>query len=552
MKEENESQRMLAIASIIESPLCPDVRDDGEIHLIDEVANEHYGKFVGKNLILDNGPVGEEGSLIVPIRSIDSIYEGDVGYIHIRYKNGKITTHRMVGTQVEPNPIVFSKISYKHPNLNDHIEMIKKALPNCMDCLYVDVLNDRDMIDCYMLGRDGVVPLDPQQTNNVILSEVSLFLEREYHTVSFSNGLQKEERFTPKRAFVLEALLYLAKQRERNPFIDCIRRIPWDGVNRLDSFLYESGCRAPVLSKEDESWYLSTIMKSWLLGILERNLNPDYEPIPFVMLFMGEQGSQKSTICRKIGMKWYKSTHISFKDSKKFFENVQGSVLVELKESTQFAEDSVEQIKAFIDEVELNYRKSYAAESSQRAIRFSMAGTTNNQQNLRDSSGNRRMFPVIMTLSNAIIPPRNRSDEEILQMWAEALEMYNKGARWADGLYVKGKNGALDDRILAVQEMATEDTNEEDDLLTYLDNEYPDIGDQVWSYQIRDYLQGTAGYYGEDLQSISCRLGHHPEVYGFRLEKRTSVKVNGQWRTGRLYVRFSQPVTRRLYASEAA
>lgn len=550
MTEDEAYQRELSISLLVEAPLSTEEGEDGELHLVDVEVNEHYGFFKGNKLILDNGAVGDESRLMFDIKKIKSIQESDIGFIEIYHKNNTVTKHRMRGTRHELNPASFSNIDYKKPNLTDHLEMIYHCMPNAEDCIYHDPLSDRDMVDLYMFGEEGIVPLDPQLQNNNVVTKACLILEKQSREIITPKGHQVTQRFSPTRSYVLEAMLYIAKKHNRNMFIERIRRKAWDDNPRIADFLYESGGRAPALTEEDEKWYLSTIMRSWMLSILERNMEKKYEPIPFVPVLMGSQGSQKSTLCRKLGMQWYKTTHISFKDMKKFYENVQGSVLVELKESTQFRMDGAEQIKAFVDEVELNYRKSYAADSTDRNIMFSMAATTNNQMLLTDTSGNRRFYPIMMTLADAEVPPRNRTDYEILQMWAEALEIYRQGGRWADGLFIDVRRGELDDRIIAMQESATAEVKEEDDLLLYLNNEYPDINDKVWSYQIRDYLQSEAGYYGENLDRISQKLGNHPEVYGFKFLKRTSVKVNGQWQTSRQYVRVTQPVVKRIKTKE--
>lgn len=415
----------------IDRPLTIRLNNDQTLSIIDEEANEDYAYVKGKRITFYNSAYGSnDGKLTYLIDEIESIKESDISYVLVTTTDGQHFEHRMRNAPSTNTPIDFSMIRYQNPSYTDVVLMMHHVFSDPERFFFKDVLTGRLCIDMALLGKRGYEPLQGMK-NNPQLSEIRLELEKQFQTITTKYG-QNTVRFTPNKSDVNDVMHHFAQKNERNLFLETIRRVEWDGVKRVSRFLYECGGRAKGLNESQELEYLAAVIWALMLGVIEKNKNPTHQPVPVVPILMGPQGCGKSTVCRRLGGKFYTSTHESFDNSKAFFETIEGGVIVELKESTQFQSDGSEKIKAFIDGTELKYRKSYAEESSERIVRYCLIGTTNDETVLSDSTGNRRFFPVFMNIEKATIPPFYRTNEEIAQMWAEVLEAYNNGCRWSD------------------------------------------------------------------------------------------------------------------------
>lgn len=229
-------------------------------------------------------------------------------------------------------------------------------------------------------------------------------------------------------------------------------------------------------------------------------------------------------------MDWYRPTNVSFEQQKKFYESVQGGVIVELKEGTQMQKDTVETMKAFADEVRLQYRKSYGLDaSSGMKIMFTMIATTNDQQILKDDTGNRRFYPVYMTrtpdAANNIGAARyieDYTDDEILQLWAEALHLFKKGARWDSEIYKPD----MADIIREVQGSATQDYVGHEEVMNFLNAECPNVGDYVTVDDVRSLLRGSSQYFSAtDIDKIIQKVSKSIDTFGFKNDRVKRDKV---------------------------
>ena len=89
----------------------------------------------------------------------------------------------------------------------------------------------------------------------------------------------------------------------------------------------------------------------------------------------------------------------------------------------------VEQIKSFISKQSDNYRAAYARRTQEHPRQCAFFGSTNDDEFLRDATGARRFWPVVVDNTGRRMADR-LTDHLIDQIWAEAVIAYKKGESW--------------------------------------------------------------------------------------------------------------------------
>lgn len=236
-------------------------------------------------------------------------------------------------------------------------------------------------------------------------------------------GLWMAQRlgFLVKGEGVIAAGVGMAASRAKfHPVRDWLLSLPrWDGVPRVATWLAE--CMGAVAESDE---YLELVGRIFLVGMVARVMEPgckwDYMPI-----FEGAQGRGKSTALRVLGGEWFADTqlHIGEKDA---YMQLDGVWLYEIGEMDSFNRSETTQVKAFVTTQRDRYREPYARRIIERPRQVAFAGTTNQGEYLKDTTGNRRFWPVRC---------RNRIDLDRLAEWrpqlfAEALALYRQRALW--------------------------------------------------------------------------------------------------------------------------
>lgn len=89
----------------------------------------------------------------------------------------------------------------------------------------------------------------------------------------------------------------------------------------------------------------------------------------------------------------------------------------------------LEQIKQFISKQSDNFRSAYARRTQEHPRQCAFFGSTNDEEFLRDPTGGRRFWPVVVTEEGR--KRANGLTEEIVdQIWAETVTRYNAGEQW--------------------------------------------------------------------------------------------------------------------------
>lgn len=243
--------------------------------------------------------------------------------------------------------------------------------------------------------------------SNADLSCLNVYIEQNYGIYS-----------PPKCKDALYA--YLISERRWHPVKEFLRTLKWDGIGRLDTLLVD------FLGAEDTP-YVRAVTRKTFVAAVKRIFCPGIK-FDTLLVLCGPQGIGKSTLFSKLGGQWYSdSMTISDMRDKTAAEKLQGIWLMELGELAGLKKIDVEVVKSFLSRVNDQYRPTYGQYVENHLRAGIIVGTTNSTDGfLRDITGNRRFWSVFLR-KEAKKKVWNMTQEEIRQIWAEALHYYEKG-----------------------------------------------------------------------------------------------------------------------------
>jgi len=283
----------------------------------------------------------------------------------------------------------------------------------------------------------------PEPVKNVDYSGVRNYIESIYGI----SGVVKIE----------DALNLEFERHSFHPIREYLEGITWDGIKRLDTLLIDYyGVRDNLYSREAS--------RKTLVAAVARVFEPGVK-YDTVLTLVGAQGTGKSTLVEKLGRGWSSDTFTTV-HGKEAFEQLQGAWLIEMAELAGLRKAEVENIKHFITKQVDTFRPAYGrtAETFPRQCIF--IATTNKRDFLRDPSGNRRFLPVDVEPSRATKDIFKITDEEINQLWAEAMHLYKKGEK----LYMTKKA----EKMASVEQKAHSETDERAGIIEiYLEKPLP-------------------------------------------------------------------------------
>lgn len=191
---------------------------------------------------------------------------------------------------------------------------------------------------------------------------------------------------------------------------------PWDGVERLPYFL--SDCLGV-----DNSEYLQMVGTFFMVGLVARIFRPGCS-MQYMPVIEGGQGIGKSSFWRALGGEWYQETPFNLGD-KDAYMLISGALLYEIAEMDSFNKAETTAMKAFITRQTDRYREPYGRRPVDRPRQCVFAGTTNHSEYLKDTTGNRRIWPIQAKVIDIDLLAGIRD-----QLFAEALSRFKAGARW--------------------------------------------------------------------------------------------------------------------------
>lgn len=288
------------------------------------------------------------------------------------------------------------------------------ALISCLTNLELIMENDKNLSGKFRYNsfsnnyiRVGSLPWDSIEGDlrDRDITEARIYLERIYKLRVSSSTMYD--------------LIYTVSDRNRiSPPREYLKTLEWDGVERVDKLLID-------YFGADDTSYTRAVTRKWLCGAIARIMIPGCK-FDYMLVLAGNQGRGKSTFLHKLSKGWFTDS-LKKVEGNQAIEKITGSWIVEIAELQALSKADSSDMKAFITATEDKARLAYAREVSTLKRQCVFVGTTNDEEFLKDVTGNRRYWVVNFLNKKGIKRWQDMSDSEINQIWAEAKYYYDKG-----------------------------------------------------------------------------------------------------------------------------
>lgn len=214
-----------------------------------------------------------------------------------------------------------------------------------------------------------------------------------------------------------DCITTIAGEHPYHPMEDWVLESEWDGVSRFDELLATIELTHKKRDKEIARVYL----RKWMIQVMEAVRGYEYERMKdTVLVFSGPQGCGKTTWITNLLPEGMIAHGVNLKldgSSSQVKDSLQQALcapIVELGElDATFTQTDISALKSFLSQTVDRYRPAYARHPITRNRCTVFAGSVNDEQFLRDMTGNRRY----LTLS--VVELDGFHDINLQQLWAE-------------------------------------------------------------------------------------------------------------------------------------
>lgn len=264
------------------------------------------------------------------------------------------------------------------------------------------------------------------EMTGIITAREALPWNKEPHAWSDADDVQLrsyiENRYgSLQKQIVQDAVVKVADDYRFNPLKEYLDQLPkWDGTKRIETLLID------YLGAED-SPYVRAVTVNTLTAAVRRVYQPGIK-FDYMLVLVGKTGIGKSTLWAKLGRQWF-SDSLSLEDmrDKTAAEKLRGFWILEIGEMQGARKADVNNVKSFLSRQSDIYRPAYGRHTIDQQRTCIIVGTTNEEEGfLRDQTGNRRFWPVIVpgTDDHSVW---DLTDNDVAQIWAEAKVLNDQG-----------------------------------------------------------------------------------------------------------------------------
>lgn len=229
---------------------------------------------------------------------------------------------------------------------------------------------------------------------------------------------------------VRDVVLLEADTNSYSPPATRIRALVWDTVPRLDQFFIKyAGIEIEGDSDEERTRfrvYVESVTRCFFISIVARVMKPGCKA-DHTLVLEGRQGARKSSLLRVLSLdeEWFSDSmphDLADKDAR---QHLPGKLVVELAEIAQLKKSELETVKAFLTCQHDQYRPSFGRFEVDWPRQNVFVGTTNADEYLVDTTGNRRFWPLRTTTIYVA-----DAATVIEQVYAEAYAAFEAGENW--------------------------------------------------------------------------------------------------------------------------
>ncbi len=279
--------------------------------------------------------------------------------------------------------------------LNNSQRNIRLAIRKLGAAVRLDEFAGRELVD----GLDGFGPmLDEAAATELWLKTDARF------------------GFRPGKDFYQAVLSNTAQHNRFHPVRDYLAGLTWDGVERIGRFL-------PVYAGAEDTAYVGAVGRLALLAAVRRVRRPGVK-FDEMLVLESEQGKDKSTALKVLAVRddWFSDDLPLNATTQRVIEAISGKWIVEAGELKGMRKGDVAHLKGFLSRTHDNARLYYDRRATEFPRQCVIVGTTNDAQYLRDTTGNRRFWPVAVKRFDIDALRRDRD-----QIWAEAAAVEARG-----------------------------------------------------------------------------------------------------------------------------
>lgn len=252
--------------------------------------------------------------------------------------------------------------------------------------------------------------------------------------------LQVDEQFrlSVGKEFFYDVVSDAALANRRHPVREYLAGLSWDGTPRLDTWL-------SAYASAEDSEYTRAVGALVLVAAVRRVRQPGCK-FDEMLVLEGPQGKGKSSLLATLAVRedWFSDDLPLNADTKRQMEALAGRWIVEAGELKGMRKGDAEALKGFLSRRVDRARMAYGRAPTELPRQCIIIGTTNSDKYLKDSTGNRRFWPVRTGELRLSELARDRD-----HLWAEAAAREAAGApiRLDPALYAAAAD-AQEDRLV--------------------------------------------------------------------------------------------------------
>ena len=229
--------------------------------------------------------------------------------------------------------------------------------------------------------------------------------------------IEQRFHFLPSKEIFYDVVADVGRRNAFHPVRDYLGGLRWDGTKRIDTWLTSYG-------GAEDSGYTRAVGALTLVAAVRRVRQPGckFDEMP---VLESPQGLNKSSALRVMAVHddWFLDDLPLNASGKNAIEQQRGKWIIECAELSGMRRTEIERVKAFVSHQTDRGRLAYDRLTSEVPRQCIYVGTTNDTEYLKDTTGNRRFWPVKIERFDIIALRRDRD-----QLWAEAAAREAEGA----------------------------------------------------------------------------------------------------------------------------